>query len=373
MIGCIVGCAVALLVWVWLRRRNKQQRLDRTAPSPRASEQSRAAHRLDSASQRQRPHQPSFHVEQHPPSAAHVRNAPRPSATREERCNASAPRSTGLPPGWHSAVDDRSGHAYFWHDSGVVQWERPQPNVRQPPLPPIRSRLDRKNVEAALAEREAMREAEEVERATILSRQVHQVRSGRVPSENAHRAAALQEQHDLEMAIALSRSLDDSSCPRSHGNYHSSADLYRPGDAATAAGAAAARRAAASCSSPSTTSQLPHRRQQLTPISPAARVGPSSPGGPLPPVCTRDNHEHTAEFIAAVEERFNEWSTTMYASNTYLHEIGSTAREEQRDRIRAALEREWLAAGMPVYVVGHERRRFGPGIAGVGRRLGSGD
>ena len=58
---------------------------------------------------------------------------------------------------------------------------------------------------------------------------------------------------------------------------------------------------------------------------------------------------YTAAFNATVEERFNAWSTSMYASNSFLHEIGAAARQEQRERIREALEVEWRAAGLPVF------------------------
>jgi Ca2+-binding EF-hand superfamily protein len=58
---------------------------------------------------------------------------------------------------------------------------------------------------------------------------------------------------------------------------------------------------------------------------------------------------YSAAFNAAVEEHFNAWSTSLYASNSFLHEIGATARQEQRERIREALEVEWRAAGLPVF------------------------
>eukprot|EP00900_Chrysochromulina_parva_P012113 jgi/Chrpa1/20902/Chrysochromulina_OHIO_Genome00025694-RA len=58
---------------------------------------------------------------------------------------------------------------------------------------------------------------------------------------------------------------------------------------------------------------------------------------------------HTAEFDAEVKERFNKWSTGMYAKNSFLFEIGATARLEQVDRIREELEVEWQAAGRPLF------------------------
>jgi len=58
---------------------------------------------------------------------------------------------------------------------------------------------------------------------------------------------------------------------------------------------------------------------------------------------------YTCAFNATVEERFNAWSTSMYSSNSFLHEIGATARQEQRDRIREALEVEWRAAGLTIF------------------------
>ena len=54
---------------------------------------------------------------------------------------------------------------------------------------------------------------------------------------------------------------------------------------------------------------------------------------------------YTAAFVAEVDRRFDEWSTGMYAGKRFLVEIGATARQEQRDRIREALEVEWRAAG----------------------------
>jgi uncharacterized membrane protein YgcG len=89
---------------------------------------------------------------------------------------------------------------------------------------------------------------------------------------------------------------------------------------------------------------------------------------------------HTAAFNATVEERFNAWSTSMYASNSFLHEIGATARQEQRERIREALEVEWRAAGLPVFEGGAQgggRSRARSGLeslssfsGGHGQRLG---
>ena len=48
--------------------------------------------------------------------------------------------------------------------------------------------------------------------------------------------------------------------------------------------------------------------------------------------------EYKAEFRHAVEARFNEWSTRQYTDNQHLYEIGHTAREEQRSRIREEVD-----------------------------------
>jgi hypothetical protein len=76
--------------------------------------------------------------------------------------------------------------------------------------------------------------------------------------------------------------------------------------------------------------------------------------------------QYSAEFLAELDARFNEWSTQQYARSSYLHEIGATARQEQRERMRDALERDWLAQRRPVFELG-QQRGFGPG---PGRRLG---
>ena len=59
--------------------------------------------------------------------------------------------------------------------------------------------------------------------------------------------------------------------------------------------------------------------------------------------------QYSAEFLAELDVRFNEWSTQQYASSCYLAEIGATARQEQRERMCDALEREWLAQRRPVF------------------------
>ena len=67
----------------------------------------------------------------------------------------------------------------------------------------------------------------------------------------------------------------------------------------------------------------------------AASSAPSTTPIPNPPIPNQESRQHTAEFVAAVEERLNEWSTSMYASSSYLHEIGATARQEERERTGA--------------------------------------
>ena len=217
---------------------------------------------------------------------------------------------------------------------------RPDPLVRRGEPPKPKSMLKKENVEAALRERKAMRE-----------------------------------QEDHEMAVALQRSLN-------------SRPAERPGEARANAAAAAAARAAGG--------GRPGQRMQLAPISPGSgsfsggRGGGScgrggggrGRGAPLPPLQPlsssssqlRQTTQYSREFESAVDSVFNEWSTRQYSSSSYLHEIGSTAREEKRAEIRDALEREWRASGRPVYEAGVQR--FGPGQrlggAGPGRRLGGG-
>ena len=67
--------------------------------------------------------------------------------------------------------------------------------------------------------------------------------------------------------------------------------------------------------------------------------------------------------------RFNEWCTQQYASSSYLHEIGRTAREEMRDQLRDRVEAEWRRAGRQPFEVGLQR---GFNAAGSGHRLGGG-
>jgi hypothetical protein len=104
----------------------------------------------------------------------------------------------------------------------------------------------------------------------------------------------------------------------------------------------------------------------------SAKSPPKTPPRPLPAAQQQQQHvapsvssasrTYTCAFNATVEERFNDWSTSMYASNIFLHDIGASARQEQRDRIRKALEVEWRAAGLPVFeeshidFSGHDRR-----------------
>ena len=78
-----------------------------------------------------------------------------------------------------------------------------------------------------------------------------------------------------------------------------------------------------------------------------------------------------AEFNAAVEAALDAWSTNLYAGSAFLHDIGHTKRQEQRDKIRDELRREWIASGRPVYDTGFAPR-FGQAAGytlGGGRRL----
>ena len=183
---------------------------------------------------------------------------------------------------------------------------------------------------------------------------------GRLKSENVQAAlrerAAMREQEDREYAIALSRSI----------NQHE-----RPGEAAAAAAAAAAMRAGAAPPG------LRPQRPQLAPIGRGscggACHGGSQGGGGLPPLsAAREARQgqRSAAFNAAVEARFNEWSTEQYAQSSYLHEIGRTARDEKREDIREQVEREWRASGRPIFVEQTGVERKFANVPGPGRRLG---
>ena len=80
--------------------------------------------------------------------------------------------------------------------------------------------------------------------------------------------------------------------------------------------------------------------------------------------------QRSAAFNAAVEARFNEWSTEQYAQSSYLHEIGRTARDEKREDIREQVEHEWRAAGRPIFVEQTGVERKFANVPGPGRRLG---
>ena len=80
--------------------------------------------------------------------------------------------------------------------------------------------------------------------------------------------------------------------------------------------------------------------------------------------------QRSAAFNAAVEARFNEWSTEQYAQSSYLHEIGRAAREEKRADIREQVEREWRASGRPIFVEQTGVERKFANVPGPGRRLG---
>ena len=92
-------------------------------------------------------------------------------------------------------------------------------------------------------------------------------------------------------------------------------------------------------SPPKTPPGKPAAYQQQQHVAPSSRASTAGSG---------NVRTYTCAFNAAVEERFNEWSTSMFASNIFLYEITAKARQEQRDRIREALEVEWRAAGLPV-------------------------
>ena len=261
---------------------------------------------------------------------------------REEQPRPSEPQQYALPPGWAMGWSpEYSRHYYVNASLGLSQWEPPpqqqSPATRSQKLPPISSsslskgKLKPANVEAAMRERDAMRTAESRQR-------------------------ALQQQDDYQLALGLSRSRAE--------------QQERPGEAAAAAAAAALRRAhsADGMRGHPGSSRSPGHLQPLPPLQHG--VAPSVSSAP---------RTHTAAFNATVEERFNAWSTSMYASNSFLHEIGATARQEQRERIREALEVEWRAAGLPVFEGGaHGGGRSRGGLemrsssfsGGHGRRLG---
>lgn len=189
-------------------------------------------------------------------------------------------------------------------------------------LPPISSsRLDPRNVEAALHERAAIR----------------------------------QEQEDHDLAMAMSRSLASSSSTTPHCPPPPH-PTEQPGEAAALAGAAAVARASAV----SRSQQLPPLQQMPPPARPGTRLDPccaccgaygrmhsgmhSGEASTPSPVHTGSVREHTAAFKAEVESRLDQWSTSLYAANSHLHEIGRTARLEQRERIADRLEAEWRLA-----------------------------
>ena len=182
----------------------------------------------------------------------------------------------------------------------------------------------------------------------------------RAAEANHLRENARRDREDLELALAMSRSMSE-------------APPERPGEAAAAAGRAAAARATAA----RPTRLQPLQRPQLPPTSAggaggavARGLGAASCGGGRalpPPPGMRQTCAHSADFDAAVEMRLQEWSTQMYAQNPHLHEIGRTAREEQRDRVRDQLKREWASQRLPVYDMGYARS-----FEGGGQRLGGG-
>ena len=197
-----------------------------------------------------------------------------------------------------------------------------------------KGRLKQANVEAALRERQAMREQEE-----------------------------------YETAIAMSRSMSGD-----RGRPKTLPPVNKPHDPKAAAAAAAAARA----TSGSGSRQPVQQRAPRTQLAPLAPISPGSPAArssrTLPPLnsgggALRETRQHSAAFKQAVEETFNDWCTNQYASNAFLHEIGRTAREEQRALIAEQLEHEWRAAGRPVYEYAVERKFE---AAGSGQRLGGG-
>jgi hypothetical protein len=210
-----------------------------------------------------------------------------------------------------------------------VQWQTNSSSSHSAPRQPSGSRLKNSNVEAALRERAAMREAE-----------------------------------DHELAMAMQRSLLDET-------------PAQPADRARALAAAEARARANASRGMQNHPRSPTTK--LAPLSPAAGGPPRSSCGassmsggglPLPPLSGGPREQsmtYSAEFLAELDARFNEWSTRQYATSSYLAEIGATARQEQRERIRDSLEREWLAQRRPVFEIG-QQRHLGPG-----RRLGGGE
>lgn len=175
----------------------------------------------------------------------------------------------------------------------------------------------------------------------------------------------MRDQEEMEMGLAMSRSMHEASAGRAL-----QPTAAKPAHAGGAAAAAAASRAASAArqNAPLGAPPRPGRPQQLAPISPC-RSGAKTPLPPVQP--NRAASVHSAEFKAAVEAELNEWSTRQYANNSFLHEIGRTARSEQRDVIEARLEREWRAAGLPINDVAPSRAGGGAQpFAGTGRRLG---
>ena len=225
------------------------------------------------------------------------------------------------------------------------------PQTRGAAAPPPKGRLNPKNVEAALREREEMRQEEQYQ-------------------------------------TAMSRSMTDRGRPNQLPPVNN-----KPTDARAAAAAAAAARANAV--SGGTARRAPQSRAPraqlapLAPISPNAAItrnagGKASGGGgrPLPPPVSALNplhsetRQHTAAFRQAVDSAFNEWCSNQYAGNSFLYEIGDARREEQRDAVRDQLEREWRAAGRPVYEYAADRGFDGSGpghrLGGAGGRGGAG-
>ena len=89
----------------------------------------------------------------------------------------------------------------------------------------------------------------------------------------------------------------------------------------------------------------PAKRLKVAPPPPQSRTasnGQHKLSGFAPTVSSAPR-TYSAAFNTIVEERFDVWSTSMYASNSFLYEIGATARLALRDRIREALEAEWRA------------------------------
>ena len=255
------------------------------------------------------------------------------------RVHFAAQDEPSLPPGWLVGWSPEYQRQYYANASlGISQWGPPRPlplrtssapmqsstsqRVPSGRLPPLaqpagmcRSMLDPINVDAAMRERAAMRDEETRQR-------------------------AMQERSDYEFALGLSRSLSEQPPHHQPHRPHHHHRHEQPGEAAAAAAAAAMKRARALDSSPV---PGPGRLHPLHQASPSQQLR-----APLAPV-GRARKPYSAAFNAAVEQRFQEWSTAMYANNSFLHEIGATARQEQRDRIRDELEREWRIAKLPVF------------------------